>query len=125
VKPLAAFELWVERRVDRIVAQSVMRRDEFIARGHDPAKVSVVEDVPELDDFDVPDDQVDPELEQRLRPNGEQLLIYSGGMETYQGVDFLIDAFAKVARKRRDVKLVLFGRPLAWTMSLLSGCRST
>ena len=51
VRPLAAFELWVERRVDRIVAQSVMRSDEFVARGHDPAKVAVVEDVPELDDF--------------------------------------------------------------------------
>jgi glycosyltransferase involved in cell wall biosynthesis len=121
VKPLAAFELWVERRVDRIVAQSVMRRDEFIAQGHDPAKVSVVEDVPELDDFDVPDDQVDRDLEQRLRPHGERLLIYSGGMETYQGVDFLIDAFAEVSRQRRDVKLVLFGRPLEEYCRIIAG----
>ncbi len=112
VKPLSAFELWVERRVDRIVAQSLMRRDEFVRRGHDPAKITVVEDVPELDDFDLPDERVDRNLEQRLRPNGEQLLIYSGGMETYQGVDFLIDAFRVIARERSDVRLVLFGRPL-------------
>jgi glycosyltransferase involved in cell wall biosynthesis len=98
-----------------------MRRDEFIAQGHDPAKVSVVEDVPELDDFDVPDDQVDRELEQRLRPHGEQLLIYSGGMETYQGVDFLIDAFALVALQRQDVRLVLFGRPLAEYCRIIAG----
>lgn len=113
VKPLSAFELGVEKRVDRIVAQSFMRRDEFVARGHDPAKIAVVEDVPELDDFDLPDDRIDRELERRLRPNNEKLLIYSGGMETYQGVDFLIAAFAEVARQRLDVRLVLFGRPLA------------
>lgn len=112
VKPLSAFELGVEKRVDRIVAQSVMRRDEFVARGHDPVKITIVEDVPELDDFDLPDDQVDRALEQRLRPNHEKLLIYSGGMETYQGVDFLVDGFTEVARQRRDVRLVLFGRPL-------------
>lgn len=113
VKPLSAFELGVERRVDRIVAQSIMRRDEFIARGHDPAKIAIVEDVPELDDFDLSDDQVDRELERQLKPNGEQLLIYSGGMEIYQGVDFLIEAFAQVCRNRNTVRLVLFGRPLA------------
>lgn len=112
VRPLSAFELWIEQRVDRIVAQSRMRRDEFLARGHAPGKVVVVEDVPELDEFWLTDEQLDRGLEKQLRPNGESLLIYSGGMETYQGVDFLLEAFARLCQNRRDVRLVLFGRPL-------------
>ncbi len=112
VKPLAFFEEWVERKVDRIAAQSLLRRDEFIAKGLAPAKVVVVEDVPELEEFFLTDEQMDRELERRLRPRGEKLLIYSGGMERYQGVNFLLDAFKDLCAKREDVRLVLFGRPL-------------
>ena len=112
VRPLAFFEDWVERRVDRIVAQSLLRRDEFVAKGIPSARVAVVEDVPELDAFQLTDDQVDRELESRLRPAGEKLLIYSGGMEEYQGVDFLLNAFARLCEVRSDVRLVLFGRPV-------------
>ncbi|MBT0663415.1 glycosyltransferase family 4 protein [Geobacter pelophilus] len=112
IKPLAKFERWIERRVDRIVAQSILRRDEFIAAGHDADKIVLVEDVPELDSFYLHDEQVDRELERRLRPNNEKLLIYSGGMEEYQGVDFLLEAFRRVVDQRDDVRLVLFGRPL-------------
>lgn len=112
VKPLSRFERWVERCSDRIVAQSELRRSEFIAAGHPAEKISVVEDVPELDDFWVPDDRIDRELEQKLRPAGEKLLIYSGGMEEYQGVDFLLDAYRDLCRRRSDIRLVLFGRPL-------------
>lgn len=112
VKPLARFETWVERKVDRIVAQSLLRRDEFVAKGHPAEKVAVVEDVPELDDLYLADDQVDRDLERQLRPHGEKLLIYSGGMEVYQGVDFLLEAFREVCTLRTDVRLVLFGRPL-------------
>jgi glycosyltransferase involved in cell wall biosynthesis len=112
IKPLSFFERWVERRVDRIVAQSELRRSEFIAIGHSAEKIALVEDIPELDSFHLQEDQVDRDLEQRLRPNGEKLLIYSGGMEEYQGVDFLLDAFCRIYGKRDDVRLVLFGRPL-------------
>ena len=121
VKPLSAFELGVERRVDRIVAQSIMRRDEFVARGHAPENIAIVEDVPELEAFNLADDQVDRELELRLRPRGERLLIYSGGMETYQGVDFLVDAFALLCRERSDIRLVLFGRPLEEYRRMVAG----
>lgn len=120
VRPLAAFERWVEQSVDRIVAQSLMRRDEFIGRGIPPEKVAIVEDVPELEMFDVSDEEVDRNLEQHLRPAGETLLIYSGGMETYQGVDFLIDAFSVLCRERADIRLVLFGRPLGEYRAMIS-----
>ncbi|HEY6837865.1 MAG TPA: glycosyltransferase family 4 protein [Geobacteraceae bacterium] len=113
LRPLAFFENWVEGRADRVVAQSVLRRDEFVAKGIAAERIAIVEDVPELDDFHLDDDQVDRDLAQRLRPHGERLLIYSGGMETYQGVDFLMAAFREVCALRDDVRLVLFGRPLA------------
>jgi glycosyltransferase involved in cell wall biosynthesis len=102
----------VERKVDRIVAQSLLRRDEFVAKGHPSEKVRVVEDVPELDTLYLTEEQVDRGLERQLRPCGEKLLIYSGGMEVYQGVDFLMQAFQEICALRGDVRLVLFGRPL-------------
>ncbi len=111
--PLRRFENWVERSVDMIVAQSLLRRDEFLAKGLPLDKVAVVEDVPELEQFRVTAEDIDRGLEKRLRPAGETLLIYSGGMESYQGVDFLLDAFAMLCKKRHDIRLVLFGRPLA------------
>jgi glycosyltransferase involved in cell wall biosynthesis len=112
VRPLTRFENWVERSVDGIVAQSRLRSDEFIAKGIPAGRVAVVEDVPELDQFWLTDDQVDRDLERRLRPAGEKLLIYSGGMERYQGVDFLLEAFRRLCVVRDDVRLVLFGRPV-------------
>ncbi len=112
VKPLSLFERWVERRADRIVGQSMLRRDAFVAAGHTSNKVAMVEDVPELESFYLSDDQVDRELERRLRPAGEKLLVYSGGMEEYQGVDFLLNAFSELSHRRGDLTLVLFGRPL-------------
>jgi glycosyltransferase involved in cell wall biosynthesis len=111
-KPLTLFENWVERRVDRIVAQSLLRRDEFLAKGLPQEKVAVVEDVPELDDLWLEEDQIDRDLEKLLCPGSEKLLIYSGGMEEYQGVDFLLDAFREICALRTDVRLVLFGRPM-------------
>lgn len=120
VRPLSSIEKWVECKVDRIVAQSVMRREDFISRGHLPEKVAIVEDIPELEQFYISDDDIDRSLEKMLRPNGEKLLIYSGGMETYQGVDFLIDAFRVLSEKRRDVRLVLFGRPLEEYREIIS-----
>jgi len=112
VKPLSVFERWVEKCADKIVAQSVLRRDEFVEAGHCKDKVSIVEDIPELDSFLVHQDQIDRELEKRLRPNNEKLLIYSGGMEEYQGVDFLLESFRVLYERRNDLRLVLFGRPL-------------
>lgn len=112
IKPLSFFENQVERKVDMIVSQSLLRRDEFISKGLPPEKVAVVEDIPELDEFYLSDEQVDRGLEKRLRPKGEKLLIYSGGMEEYQGVDFLLEAFGKIVANRDDVRLVLFGRPV-------------
>lgn len=111
-KPLSSFENWVERKVDFIVAQSLLRRDELISKGLPSERVAAVEDVPELEDFYLRDEQLDRDLEKRLRPAGEKLLIYSGGMEEYQGVDFLMVAFQKLCSKRKNVRLVLFGRPV-------------
>jgi len=112
LRPLSWFEWTVEKNVDAIVAQSLLRRDEFVRKGHPESKVVVVEDVPELDDFWLEEHQIDRELERQLRPNGEKLLIYSGGMEPYQGVDYLIAAFRLLAAQRNEVRLVLFGRPM-------------
>jgi len=39
--------------------------------------------------------------------DGERRLIYTGNLASYQGTDFMLEAFAIVARQRRDVRLVI------------------
>jgi glycosyltransferase involved in cell wall biosynthesis len=41
-----------------------------------------------------------------MRP-GQKLIVFSGNLAQYQGIDLLLKAFAKVAAKRSDVRLML------------------
>lgn len=43
------------------------------------------------------------------RPDNSFLFVYAGTLETYQGIDLLIEAFASVVRKRPDAFLLIVG----------------
>ncbi|MBN2381865.1 methyltransferase domain-containing protein [bacterium] len=55
----------------------------------------------------------DPELEQRveqlLQPIANHLIIYTGTVEVYQGLDLLMDAAEKVIEVRTDICFVIIG----------------
>ena len=44
-----------------------------------------------------------------LRTQNKPLLVYVGGLEWYEGVDVLINAFSKIQKKNQSAKLVLAG----------------
>lgn len=71
---------------------------------------------------------------QAVEPPAGPRIVYAGTFEPYQGVDLLVQAFAKVHRQRPDAELVLVGgrpdqgaaiRALAARLGLGNACRLT
>jgi len=48
-------------------------------------------------------------IKERLKSNGEAVVLYTGTFEPYQGIDLLIDASAQVIERTRHVRFVLVG----------------
>jgi glycosyltransferase involved in cell wall biosynthesis len=48
-------------------------------------------------------------LARQYKPNGERLVTYLGMFKDYQGVDYLLRAFAQLAAHQPDLRLVLVG----------------
>jgi glycosyltransferase involved in cell wall biosynthesis len=90
---------WVPRFADHTVAVTQAIRDKLVARsGMDPARVTVVPNGVEADHFD-PARQAPPD------PRDHRVLIFTGNLAEYQGIDHLLRAFARVARRMPDARL--------------------
>jgi glycosyltransferase involved in cell wall biosynthesis len=83
----------------------------LLAERVSPERVSVVFDYVDLDVFRP--ERIDPsrvaELRRRFKPNGERLITFLGMFKDYQGVDYLLHAFAALSRDHADVRLLLVG----------------
>jgi glycosyltransferase involved in cell wall biosynthesis len=95
-------ECWLVQRADAVLAQSQHRGAELIRDGVKPDRVTVLPDSPEAALFEVG----------RSRPqNGSNdettLVVYTGSMETYQGINDIIAA----AESTTGMRFVLFGGP--------------
>jgi D-inositol-3-phosphate glycosyltransferase len=42
---------------------------------------------------------------------GEKVLLFFGNIAPYKGVEYLVDAFMEIARRREDCRLIIAGRP--------------
>lgn len=51
----------------------------------------------------------DASIRERIRANGDSVILYAGTFEPYQGLDLLIDSGAKVVQRNRNVRFVLVG----------------
>jgi glycosyltransferase involved in cell wall biosynthesis len=102
--PMAPLLRSVERRAVRgsrgVIA--VCRAVEDVARGHAPdVFVARIEDCTLLSDDRAEDP---PSL-----PAGGPTIMYVGNLERYQGIDLLLEAFARVVPRVPDVRLVVVG----------------
>ena len=105
---------WLENRIERsvnlILAQSTMRRDDFLRKGVAPDKVVLVEDAPLFEDYE--NVKADPELGRRYGAGRNPVIIYTGELMLYQGIDMLFDALPAVLSRHPDAHIILFGRPI-------------
>jgi glycosyltransferase involved in cell wall biosynthesis len=75
---------------------------EQIARRHDPSKlVARVEDTTLLTG--------DEEAIPPILPPGGPIVMYVGNLERYQGIDLLLEGFARALRRAPDARLVIVG----------------
>ena len=104
---------WLEDRIERsvnlILAQSTVRRDDFLRKGIPAEKIALVEDAPLFEDYEVA--EPDPELLRRYGAGKHPVVIYTGELMVYQGVDMLFEALPAVLRRHPHVHVILFGRP--------------
>ena len=100
----------IEKSVNLILAQSTMRRDDFLRKGVAPEKIAIVEDAPLFEDYEAAGG--DAELTQRYGAGKNPVVIYTGELMLYQGVDMLFDALPAVFSRHPDTRVILFGRPV-------------
>jgi glycosyltransferase involved in cell wall biosynthesis len=113
-RPILALAAWLERLMLKAVRHVFVSNEglkDLLARRVGDAKVSVVFDYVDPDAFAT--DRLDPAeveaLRRRWKPGGERLVTYLGMFKDYQGVDYLIRAFAELVRRFPDVRLMLVG----------------
>lgn len=112
--PVVALARWVERVMLRSVRHVFVSNEGLAAllrKAMAPEKVSVVFDYVDLDGFGA--ERVDrrkvDELRRSLAPRGGRVITYLGMFKDYQGVDYLIRAFAELAPRHPDLRLLLVG----------------
>lgn len=95
-----AFDRRLPRYADHVITVSEEIRDEMVATSKVPSDaVSVIPN------------GVEPEFLDAERPSGERgqggkkVVVYAGGLAPYQGIDLLLDAFARARQARPDLVL--------------------
>jgi glycosyltransferase involved in cell wall biosynthesis len=108
-------ELDCMRRADHVVTLAEVMRGELVARGVDPARITVVPNGVEANRF--PGLERNDELADRLGINRDDEVIgYISSLSSYEGVRYLIAAAARLRRDGRPVRCLIVGdgeeRPL-------------
>jgi glycosyltransferase involved in cell wall biosynthesis len=95
-------ERWLVQRADAVLAQSQHRADDLIRDGVHADRVTVLPDSPEAAIFDVGRNR-----HQSASGGETTLVVYTGSLETYQGIDDIIAA----AESTTGIRFILFGEP--------------
>lgn len=104
-----ALETWALRRVDAITTICEGLRTDILARGGIPqSRVTVIPNAVDVDSFCY-DPSADPQLRQDLGLGGCTVLGFAGSFYGYEGLDLLLEAFAKLAPRFPDLKVLLVG----------------
>jgi glycosyltransferase involved in cell wall biosynthesis len=94
-------ERWLVQRADAVLAQSQHRADELVRDGVKAERVTVLPDSPEAAIFEVGRDRPQRAI------GDPTLVVYTGSLETYQGINDIIAA----AESTTGIRFVLFGEP--------------
>ncbi len=102
-------ETWVMRRVDAITTICEGLRRDILARGGIPAsKVTLIPNAVDVDGFPY-DEAPDDTLRQRLNLVDATVLGFAGSFYAYEGLDLLVDAFARLSSRHASLRVLLLG----------------
>ncbi|MBK6737202.1 MAG: glycosyltransferase, exosortase A system-associated [Haliea sp.] len=103
-----AMESWVLRRADEVTCICEGIRQDLIARGIDPAKITIVPNAVDASRFQ-PVGERDRAIEQRLQLGGKKVIAFIGSFYAYEGLDLLVAAMPRLLAARPDIRLLLVG----------------
>jgi glycogen(starch) synthase len=103
-----ALETWAVRNADAVTVICGGLRNDLVARGIDPARITVIPNAVDLDKFAL-GGKPDSELKLKLGLGSSRVLGFIGSFYAYEGLDLLIAALPVIARQMPDVKVLLVG----------------
>jgi PEP-CTERM/exosortase A-associated glycosyltransferase len=106
-KMVRSMETSACRRAAQIAVLCNGIKEDLIQRGISPEKLSIVYNGINPQDFSAL--APDPEFAQQLRIVGKKVLGFVGSFYRYEGLDLLVNAFAKLCENRDDLVLLLVG----------------
>lgn len=114
-------ERFTLEHADGVIAICPELHDHVVAQGY-PGPVALIENTL---DFEVPvvSDEDAQELREHLRLDGAQVVLYTGTLEPYQGLDLLLAAAPRVAASVPAVRVVIVGGTAAQAEELRLAAR--
>ncbi|TFW30710.1 TIGR04063 family PEP-CTERM/XrtA system glycosyltransferase [Massilia horti] len=103
-----ALETHALRQVDAATTICEGLRGDILARGIDPAKVTVIPNAVDIEDFSV-DGTRDHALAQQLDLEGKTVLGFIGSFYAYEGLNVLLDALPALSKANPDLRVLLVG----------------
>ncbi len=103
-----ALETWAVRNANAVTVICEGLRGDLVARGIDPAKITVIPNAVDIDTFSV-GGRPDPELKLKLGLGSSRVLGFIGSFYAYEGLDLLIAALPSIAKQMPDVRVLLVG----------------
>jgi PEP-CTERM/exosortase A-associated glycosyltransferase len=100
-------ETWVCRKVDQVAVLCDGLRKDLLNRGIPAEKIAVVRNGVDLDEFKPCGPQ--ERFVQTWGLDGKKIIAFIGSFYRYEGLDCLVDAFARLARRKSNVVLLLVG----------------
>lgn len=103
-----ALETYALHRADHVTTICEGLRGEIVARGVPESGVTVIPNAVDTTAFRF-GEGADPALRRRLGLEGRTVIGFAGSFYGYEGLDLLIDAVARLADSRRDLRVLLVG----------------
>jgi len=106
-KLIRSLETWVCRKADQVAILCNGLKNDLVSRGISREKITVVFNGVNVDDFK----PCEPDLQfiKKWQLEGKTVIGFIGSFYRYEGLDLLVDAFARLAATRSDIVLLLVG----------------
>lgn len=106
-KSMQSLETRVCRKADHVAVLCHGLKDDLMKRGIASAKLTVVSNGVNLDEFNVC--APDPEYREKWKLKDKKVIGFIGSFFRYEGLDLLVEAVAHLAKTRSDIVLLLVG----------------
>ncbi|MHB1213726.1 MAG: TIGR04063 family PEP-CTERM/XrtA system glycosyltransferase [Thiobacillus sp.] len=103
-----ALETWAVKNADAVTVICEGLRNDLVARGIPPNKITVIPNAVDIDKFAV-GGKPDSALKMKLGLGSGRVLGFIGSFYAYEGLDLLLSALPTILRQIPDVKVLLVG----------------